>query len=311
MKLIDLHCDTPAALYRQKASLIKNALHVDLEKTAPFSAYVQVAAYFTPCDVPDADGMQTVCAYHTYLQQAVSAVPNAVLIDSAADLQAAVKSGQRGFLPAVEDLRILSGNLDNLSALRRTGVRIVTPVWRDQSCIGGAWNTDAGLTPFGKKAVETALSLGMIPDISHASPATFDDIAALCRAAAKPFFATHSCAFAICPHGRNLTDGQIKAVAASGGLIGLNLYPVFLTGRENADLDDVVRHIRRIQVVAGVDAVAVGSDFDGIGCLPQGLSCVRDLPRLYDCLTASGFSDDALEKLFFENAYRFLIENLP
>lgn len=311
MKLIDLHCDTPAALYRQRASLAQNALHVDLEKTAPFSAYVQAAAYFTPPDVPDADGMALVHAYHAYLQKAVSADPRAVLIDRAAGLQAAVKSGKRGFLPAVEDLRILNGDLDDLSVLWHTGVRIVTPVWRDRSCIGGAWNTDAGLLPFGKSAVETALSLGMIPDVSHASPAAFDDIAALCRAAGKPFVATHSCAFSLCPHRRNLTDGQIKAVAASGGLIGVNLYPVFLTGREHADLDDIVRHIRHMQAMAGADAVAVGSDFDGVGCLPQDIACVRDLPRLYDHLAACGFSGDTLEKLFFENAYRFLIENLP
>ena len=311
MKLIDLHCDTPAALYRQKAALTQNALHVDLEKTGPFAAYVQTAAYFTPTAVPDANGIKQVRAYHAYLQEAVSAAPGAMLIDSAADLQTAVTSGKRGFLPAVEDLRILNGDLDNLSKLRSMGVRIVTPVWRDQSCIGGAWNTDAGLTPFGIRAVEAALSLCMIPDVSHASTATFDDVAALCRAAGKPFVATHSCAFTLFPHTRNLTDEQMRAVADCGGVIGVNFYPLFLTGGAHADLDDVARHIRHIQTVAGFDAVAVGSDFDGVECLPEGLASVRDLPRLYDRLATLGHSDDTLEKLFFANAYRFLTENIP
>ena len=310
MKLIDLHCDTPAALCRRRASLTSNDLHVDLEKTAPFSAYIQVAAYFTSTTGGDADGMERVRTYHTYLTQAVASAPDAVLIQNAADLQAAEASGKRGFLPAVEDLRILAGDLDNLTGLRDMGVCIVTPVWRGQSCIGGAWDTDAGLTPFGKETIETALTLGMIPDVSHASTATFDDIAALCRAAGKPFIATHSCAYALCRHRRNLTDEQMRQIADCGGLIGVNFYPVFLTGKTCADLDDLVCHIRRLQAVAGINAVAIGSDFDGVDCLPQGLSCVRELPRLYDRLSACGCSDDALEKLFFDNAYHFLNQNL-
>ncbi len=310
MNLIDLHCDTPAALWRRGAGLVRSDLHVDLEKTAPFDAYVQAAAYFTPRSVSDADGMEQVRAYHACLTRAVAGAPGAMMIRGKADLQTAVTSGKRGFLPALEDLRVLCGNLDPITELREMGVRIVTPVWRDQSCIGGAWNTDAGLTPFGKRAVERALSLGMIPDVSHASKATFDDVAALCRAAARPFAATHSCAFSLCAHGRNLTDEQMKIIADAGGLIGVNLYPVFLTGSDRADLDDVARHVRRIADTAGYDAAAIGSDFDGVDCLPRGIASVRDLPRLCDRLTAQGYSEDALEKLFYKNAYRFLIENL-
>jgi len=310
MNLIDLHCDTPAALYRQKAVLTQNALHVDLEKTVPYSAYIQAAAVFTPPAVGDADGLGWVRACHGYLQTAISAAPNAVMIGDAAGLRAAVASGKRGFLTAVEDLRILHGDLSGLSALRALGVRIATPLWRDESVIGGAWNTGAGLTAFGRETVETMLTLGMIPDVSHASIASFEEIAALCRAAGKPFIATHSCAFALCQHGRNLTDPQLRTVAACGGLVGVNLYPVFLTGTERADLDDAARHIRHIQNIAGVETTAIGSDFDGVECLPEGITSVRDLPRLCERLGACGFSDDALEKLFFNNAYRFLIANL-
>lgn len=310
MKLIDFHCDTPAALFGAKAALSHNCLHVDLEKTVSFSTYVQAAAYFTPQKVSDADGMDWVRACHAYLQSAVKASPAAMFVFDAADLQTAVSSGKRGFLPAVEDLRILNGNLDNLPLLRNMGVRIVTPVWRGQSGIGGAWNTAAGLTPFGKKAVENALALGLIPDVSHASIQTFDDVAALCHAAGKPFLATHSCAFSLCPHGRNLSDEQIKRIAECGGLIGVNFFPLFLTGTEKADLDDVVRHVLRFQSLCGTDVLAVGSDFDGIACLPNGLLSVADVPRLLDRFSAFGCSDDMLDRLFFENGYRFLTENL-
>lgn len=310
MKLLDLHCDTPAALYLRRASLDRNDLHVDLDKTAPFSSYIQVAAFFTPPAVSDADGMGVVRAYHAYLKNAVEATPNAVMIEDAAGLKEAEKSGKRGFLPAVEDLRILAGNPERLMELRRLGVRIATPLWRGHSVIGGAWNTDEGLTDFGRETVEQLLSLGVIPDVSHASTVAFNEIAARCRAAGKPFMATHSCAFSLCSHRRNLTDEQLRVLSDCGGIVGVNLYPVFLTDSDHADLEDVSRHILHLQDCVGTNAVAIGSDFDGVDCLPRGLDSVHDLPRLCDHLSALGCTDDTLENLFFMNGYRFLLENL-
>ena len=254
--------------------------------------------------------MDLVRAYHGYFSQAVNAAANAVMINDAKGLKAAAESGKRGFLPAVEDLRIINGDLQNLQELRDMGVRIVTPLWGGTSIIGGAWNSQDRLTDFGRETVRAALSLGMIPDVSHASPDSTDEIAALCREAGKPCFASHSCSYMECRHPRNMVYSQLRAVADCGGIVGINLYPIFLCGLDRARLDDAVRHIRYIKSITGIDGVAIGSDFDGVDCLPAGVTSVRDLPHLADRLSFHEFTDDEIEKIFFTNAYRFLMENL-
>jgi membrane dipeptidase len=191
------------------------------------------------------------------------------------------------------------------------GVRFATLLWRDESIIGGAWNTDVGLTPFGKEALDRFLALGIVPDVSHASIASFWDIATQCKASKKPFIATHSNAFAATRHKRNLLDEQIRAVAASGGVIGVNFNPPFLTCKSYATLDDVIAHVLHLTSVGGEGAIVLGTDLDGIDALPKTISNASDLVLLADTMKKSGFAERQIDRLFFENGHRFLIENLP
>ena len=195
MRLIDFHCDTPVELYKKQASLIENDLMVDLKKASIFRSYTQLAAVFYPPHMPDNDGMCYVRSVLQYLRQA-----GAALACDKASLLQAIQSGTPCFIPTVEDTRILNQDPDHISELYALGVRFATLLWRDVSIIGGAWNTDTGLTRFGKEAVVRFLDLGIIPDVSHASAASFKDIARLCLARGKPFVATHSNAFFITPH---------------------------------------------------------------------------------------------------------------
>lgn len=309
MRLIDFHCDTPTALYRAGRPFAACRLQANPADTADFAFYLQCAACFTPRTVGDADGMAFANAVFDTLFARVAELPDGAIVTSAAQLQTAVSDGKRAFLPTVEDLRIINGDLAALDALRARGVRIGTLVWRDQTALGGAWNTHAGLSPFGKAAVERMLALGILPDVSHASHETFYDVAERCRAMRKPFLATHSNAFACCAHPRNLDDAQLRAVAQAGGVIGLNLYPPFLAG-DTADIADLARHIAHIVGTAGQGAIVLGTDFDGVDALPCGISGVCDLPALFENLKKQGFSAALLDRLFFENGYRFLTENL-
>jgi membrane dipeptidase len=129
--------------------------------------------------------------------------------------------------------------------------------------------------------VESLEDAGVVIDLSHASERTFWDVLGVAR---HPPVVTHACCHALCPHPRNLTDRQLKALAKTGGVMGVTFYPQFLTGRDIASLSDVSRHIEHAVNVMGAEGVGLGSDFDGCEILPDGLSGVQDVPALIDIL---------------------------
>ena len=145
-------------------------------------------------------------------------------------------------------------------------------------------------------------SLGMIIDISHVGPQTVSDIFA---ASKNPIIASHSGAYALCNHYRNLTDSQIRAIASRGGIIGIVFYPPFLVPTGTARLEDVVRHIDYIKNLVGVDYVALGSDFDGMdGASPVGLEDVSHFPAVTEALLQLGYTKQDVRKILGENFMR-------
>lgn len=163
-----------------------------------------------------------------------------------------------------------------------------------------------GLSPAGRAVVEVAMALGIVTDLSHASDATVSDVVAMARAAHRPVVATHSNARALAAHPRNLTDAQARAIAETGGVIGVNFHGAYLVVGRRATLDDVVRHVRHLVDVAGTEHVALGSDFEGGIRTPPGLEDVRGLPRLGEAMVASGLTQVAVERVFAGNARRVL-----
>lgn len=168
-----------------------------------------------------------------------------------------------------------------------------------------------GLTAAGRELVRAAHGLGVPIDVSHASDRAFEDILELSRADGVPTIATHSNARALADHPRNLTDAQIAAIGRSGGVVGVNFHVPFLSRSGKAGIRDVVRHIRHMVGLAGIDHVALGSDFEGDIRPAQGLEDVRGLPRLASALQASGLSRDGVQRIFSKNALRVLCREAP
>jgi len=168
-----------------------------------------------------------------------------------------------------------------------------------------------GLTPAGRDVVRHAQRLGIPIDVSHASDQATREVLALASAAGAPVVATHSNARALLKHPRNLADAEIRSIAASGGVIGVNFHSPFLTGSRAATVNDVVRHIRHLVNTAGIDHVALGSDFDGDIVPPRGLESVASLPGLAKALQAAGISQDGVERIFSRNALRILCPAPP
>jgi len=143
-------------------------------------------------------------------------------------------------------------------------------------------------------------------DVSHASDRAVADVLALAAETAGVVVATHSNARALCEHPRNLTDQQLRGIAATGGVVGLNFHSPFVVRGRPAELSDVVRQARHLVEVAGEDHVAIGADYEG-GIRPaRGLAGAAQFPELARALLRAGLPARAVTKLFSENALRVL-----
>ena len=215
-----------------------------------------------------------------------------------------------GALISIEGGEALCGCLGALEAFWRFGVRAMGLVWnhRNELADGVADGASGGgLTPFGKEVVRAMEAMGMAVDVSHLSDAGFWDVSRISR---RPFYASHSNARALCDHPRNLTDDQIRAVADSGGVIGVNFYASFLHASGRAGIEDVIEHIEYLADRAGIDHVALGSDFDGIDRAPEGLEDVSKMPALAEALRTRGWEERDVRAVLGENLARFLTQVL-
>ena len=163
-----------------------------------------------------------------------------------------------------------------------------------------------GLTDAGKRLVKTCNELKIMVDLSHMNEQGFWDIAKISDA---PLVASHSNAYALCNHSRNLTDRQLDAIRDTGGLAGINFGVLFLrqdgVKNPNTDLNELVRHVDYIVNRIGIDHVALGSDFDGT-TIPAAMKDAADLQLLVEALRKGGYDDDALAKICHGNWVRVL-----
>ncbi len=160
-----------------------------------------------------------------------------------------------------------------------------------------------GLTGPGRQVIQEMNRLGMIVDISHVADKTFWDALAVSKA---PIFASHSSCRALCNVPRNMTDEMIAALARKHGVIQINFNCRFLSQAPHATLADVVAHIDHAVTIGGIDAVGIGSDFDGVTCTPQGLGDVSQFPNLTRALLEKGYSASDIRKIYGGNTLRLM-----
>ena len=225
------------------------------------------------------------------------------LAKSSVDIEAALAKKKIAAVLAVEGGYIIDNKLENLDWFYNEGARYLTLTW-NYGCdwIGGANENGKRLTAFGKEVIDRLHKLGMIVDLSHVNHQSVDDVLSYTD---KTVVATHSGAYAVHAHQRNLTDDHIKEIARRGGVVGAVFYPPFLNGTDKATVADVVKHINHVRKVTnGVDAIAVGSDFDGIDITPERLNDVSSFPNLTKALFAEGYSPQEVEQIMGKNILR-------
>ena len=234
------------------------------------------------------------------------------LVRAPSDL-AACRAGQStGMILGLEGAHPLQGSVELLEGFHALGVRVVTLTWNDPNRFacgcGVAQRHDTGLAPRGRKLIARLHELGMLLDLAHASPRTLDHALRVVR---PPFLVSHTACAALHPHVRNLTDPQLRDVAAAGGLVGISVCPYFL-GAEVARVraTQVADHVIHALGQAGVDSVAIGTDLDGIAAVPQDIRGVQHLPRIAAILARRGLSAREIERVCWRNAARTFREGL-
>lgn len=196
------------------------------------------------------------------------------------------------------------------------GVRsfgLVHAVHNELATSSGQPPTERGLSPEGRALISAVAKVGGLVDVSHASDAATDEAISLSARLKRPLIATHSNARAIAPHARNLSDEQIRGIARSGGVIGVNFHRPFLAREpgKSVSMKDVVAQVRYLKQVGGIDVVAIGSDFEGGISTSSDLSDVSKFQHLAAALRDDGFGEAEIRKIFHENAWRVLCKSSP
>jgi len=292
------------------------------------------------------------------LEQVRRAPGQLQLCTSADEILAARAGGRFAVLMGIEGGHAIENSLALLRTYFHLGVRYMTLTWANSN----DWATSSGdldapsgrhhgLSQFGHDVIREMNRLGMIVDVSHSSDATLADVLAASRA---PILATHSSARALTNSPRNLTDDQLRAIAAAGGAIMVNFYSAFISetycqtlnalkperdlahqvlvdeyavrcepipyrlsneiDRQFASriprppLSALIDHIDHIAQTAGVDCVGIGTDFDGISALPEGIGSTADLPRVFEALRSRGYTPVELQKISGGNLLRVFRE---
>ncbi len=309
---VDLHCDTLLVMQQNNCSLADAPGHIDLARLQSGGALLQCFAAFIPMN--ECAGHYGIrekpweffCRVSALFDREIEANKHCIRpMRSIADLEKNRAEGHISAMLTVEDGACLDGRIERVRTLYDRGVRLVTLTWNYENCIGFPNSGDPkrhakGLKPFGREVLGEMERLGMIVDVSHLSEGGFMDVARVCR---KPFVASHSCARALCDHSRNLSDEQLRILADAGGVCGVNYLAGFLRrDAKHSTNADILRHMEHIAKVAGLETVALGSDFDGIDCTLEMVD-YGGLARLAEEIAAR-FGADAADKICRDNALR-------
>lgn len=314
----DLHTDVLNDYFESGRNIesFSDKGHVDLDRLKMGGVDIQFFVLWPDPDkaAQSSHYLQAVRALDT-LYQVLRRNPQKIQLSrSFTEIQQAVHQNKIAACIALEGGTAIDSDLGKLQYFYDRGVRYMSLTWNDSP----EWASSAkdeqdinykgtlGLNDFGKQVIRKMNALGMMIDVSHSGEKTFYDVLDISE---KPVIASHSSVYSLCPNRRNLKDAQIKALAKKGGIICINFYPEYLLAPEqlekgNASLKSVVDHIDYVVTLVGDDYVGLGSDFDGIPSVPDGLGDVSKMPLITKELVKRGYSTSSVRKILGGNLLR-------
>ncbi len=278
IRVFDAHADTPYELWIRKEHLAKSTCHIDEEKAKVFSHYEQVFAF---CSLVGSKWEITKEEFQECYEYFLRELKD-----------------QKTIHPhlSIEGAECIDCDPERIAALSQEGFVMSTLTWNADNELAGWHKSEKGLTDKGRAYVHSAQEHGVLIDVSHLSDTGFWDIMKVTRG---PIVASHSNCRALWQTGRNLTDDQLRAIAETGGVVGLNLYTAFLG--KDVTFDTLRRHLDHILELCGPRHICLGGDLDGCDVLPAGFRDVTSYCDLHSYLSRHGYGEELLDALFYSN----------
>ena len=305
---LDTHCDTPmffpqGVRFDQRDPRILTNLHKMTE--GRLDATIMVAYLPQPTEQPKA------FADNIFDQIEAIAKKNSDYVRIArtpADLWQNKREGRKSIMLGIENGIALDGKIENLQHFADRGIVYMTLCHNGDNDIcdsaSKTQNTHGGVSAFGEQVIREMNRLGILVDMSHAGEKSFYDALDISK---TPIVCSHSSARALCDHPRNLTDDQMRALAAKGGVAQTTIYHGFLRKDAQATILDVIAHLEHAIQVMGIDHVGLGTDFDGDGGVP-GLADCSELIHFTRQLLRKRYSDEDIQKIWGGNFLRVMAE---
>ena len=311
--VIDMHCDTLTRACRFGQNLRDYDGHINLQKMKEGNYLMQCFAMFIYLEGTP-NPFEKCNEYIDFFDKSMK--ENSDVIRQVTNVEEILENREKGIMSAlltIEEGEAIEGSIEKLEHFYNRGVRMMTLTWNFANQLAypnyvyeGKIDTERGLTDKGIEVIKKMWELGMIVDVAHLNDAGIYDVF---KYATKPIVASHSNARAVHNVPRNLSDDMIVKLRENGGVMGINYCPDFISeNTEQNQIPDIIRHIKHIVKVGGIDTVALGSDFDGIPT-PNGMSDCTKTNDLYEALVAEGFSEENIDKIFYKNFLRVLKAN--
>ena len=304
---LDTHCDTPMFFHEGvQIGQRDTRILVDLHKMdeGRQDATIMVAYLPQPTENPTAYADHIFDQIETLVHDNAQTVALARTPD---DLWHNKRQGLKSIMLGIENGIALDGQLSNLQHFADRGIVYMTLCHNGDNDIcdsAKGTNTHGGVSDFGREVIAEMNRLGILVDLSHAAESSFYDALELSRV---PIVCSHSSARALCDHPRNLTDDQMRALAAKGGVAQTTIYHGFLRQHGEANILDVMAHLEHAIEVMGIDHVGLGTDFDGDGGV-RGLASSSDLLQFTIQLLARRYSEADIQKIWGGNFLRVMAQ---
>ncbi len=314
---LDTHCDTPMFFpqgihFEQRDPKIL----VDLHKMTDGRQDATIMAAYLPQDFSKIEKQEesekvTPKWYADHIFDKIECIvaqqsDYLALARTPADLYRNKREGRKSIMLAIENGLALEGDIRNLQHFAERGIVYMTLCHNGDNDIcdsARGSNTHNGVSDFGEQVIREMNRLGVLVDLSHAAEKSFYDALDI---STKPIVCSHSSSRALCDHPRNLTDDQMRALAAKGGVAHTTLYPGFLRKDGEACILDAIAHLEHAIDIMGIDHVGLGTDFDGDGGI-RGLADASELINFTRALLRRRYSESDIEKIWGGNWLRLML----